>query len=133
MHVVIWLQTMSFSKILKNLIEHLLGDNVFDMGSPFLEAGVTSAFLIISGNVLVLIQLLKKNLFFFIIGRKRFLEYWYWNVIWRSLFPGSSFMKFKTFFLETASKEKCLSSHSNKSATFGVTRLTKMKNKLDLM
>ena len=63
MHVVIWLQTMSFSKILKNLIEHLLGD-VFDMGSPFLEAGVTSAFLIISGNVLVLIQLLKKNYFF---------------------------------------------------------------------
>ena len=35
------------------------------MGSPFLEAGVTSAFLIISGNVLVLIQLLKKNFFFF--------------------------------------------------------------------
>ena len=34
------------------------------MGSPFLEAGVTSAFLIISGNVLVLIQLLKKNIFF---------------------------------------------------------------------
>ena len=34
------------------------------MGSPFLEAGVTSAFLIISGNVLVLIQLLKKKLIF---------------------------------------------------------------------
>ena len=48
---------MSFSNIFEKFDRVLTGR--YDVGSPFLKTGVTSGFLSISGNVPLLIQLLK--------------------------------------------------------------------------
>ena len=54
-------------------------------------------------------QAIIKNSQFFIRSSNRFLEHWNWDVTSNSSFISSSFLiKFKTFFLETVSKQKFL-------------------------